>query len=119
MQGCEVSRENCARQLRNDVCWKKTKLAAERASVAIDFHLVAHKRVSQSLFHGAVSRGRLLRRALVENVVGFLSFSGMTGDHLKELRGFRDREWEQAILWLHDAGLALYLLQKLKDTNAT
>jgi hypothetical protein len=114
-----VSCENCARHLSDDVCWKTTKLAAERAFGAINFHLVAQERVSQSLFRGALSRGGPLRRALVENVVGFLSFSGMTGDHLNELRRFRDREWEQVLPWLHDAGLALYLLQRLKDTNAT
>jgi hypothetical protein len=60
-----------------------------------------------------------VRRALAGTVVDFLSFSGMTSDQLNELRRFRTREWEQILPWLHDAGLALYLLQKLKDTNTT
>ena len=59
-----------------------------------------------------------MRRILAEAIVDFLSFSGSTSDHLNELRGFHRREWERTRTWLHDAGLALYLLQKLKDTNA-
>jgi hypothetical protein len=58
-------------------------------------------------------------RTLAESVVDFLSCSGTTSDYITKLRRFRGAEWKQAIPWLHDAGLALYLLQKLKDTNAT
>lgn len=60
-----------------------------------------------------------MSRALAESIVDFLSFSGNTVDHLIELRGFHNRDWERSRTWLHDAGLALYLLQKLKATNAT
>ena len=60
-----------------------------------------------------------MRRILAEAIVDFLSFSGKPSDHLNELKGFHHREWERTRIWLHDAGLALYLLQKLKDTNAT
>lgn len=60
-----------------------------------------------------------MSRTLAESVVDFLSCSGTTSDYITKLRRFRGAEWKQAIPWLHDAGLALYLLQKLKDTNAT
>ena len=56
---------------------------------------------------------------MAETVVDFLSFSDTASNPVKELGGFRDREWKRALPWLHDAGLALYLLQKLKDTDAT
>jgi len=58
-----------------------------------------------------------VKRTVAEAVVNFLSFSGKTSAHVGELAGFRDREWKQGVSWLHDAGLALYLLQKLKQGN--
>ena len=60
-----------------------------------------------------------MKRTVAEAVVNFLSFSGETSAHVGELAGFNDREWRQAVSWLHDAGLALYLLQKLKQGNVT
>jgi hypothetical protein len=60
-----------------------------------------------------------VKRPLPEVVINFLSFSGKTNSCLNELGGRPHREWEHALTWLHDAGLALYLLQRLKDTNAT
>jgi hypothetical protein len=51
-------------------------------------------------------------RTLAESVVDFLSFSGTTSDHITKLRRVLGAKWKQAIPWLHDAGLALYLLQK-------
>ena len=60
-----------------------------------------------------------MKRSVAEAVVDFLSFSGGTNGHVGELTGFHDREWRQAVSWLHDAGLALYLLQKLEQGNAT
>jgi hypothetical protein len=60
-----------------------------------------------------------VKRTVAEAVVNFLSFSGKTSAHVGELAGFRDREWKQGVSWLHDAGLALYLLQKLKQANVT
>jgi len=60
-----------------------------------------------------------VKRTVAEAVVNFLSFSGKTSAHVGELAGFRDREWKQGVSWLHDAGLALYLLQKLKQGNVT
>ena len=60
-----------------------------------------------------------MRRTLAEAVVDFLSFPETTGDHLRGLRKVRDREWERTVTWLHDAGLALYFLKKLKHTAST
>jgi len=61
----------------------------------------------------------VVKRTVAEAIVNFLSFSGETSAHVGELAGFNDREWRQAVSWLHDAGLALYLLQKLKQGNVT
>ena len=58
-----------------------------------------------------------MKRTVAEAVVNFLSFSGKTSAHVGELAGFRDREWKQGVSWLHDAGLALYLLQKLRQAT--
>src|ERR1700690_1675461 len=66
-----------------------------------------------------MGRGWFVRQHLTEAVADFLSFSGSTSDSLNELKGFTPREWKRTLAWLHDAGLALYLLQKLKDANAT
>jgi hypothetical protein len=60
-----------------------------------------------------------VKPALRDAVLDVLGFAGETNDHLSKLRGFRAREWDNELTWLHDAGLALYLLQKLRDTNAT
>jgi hypothetical protein len=60
-----------------------------------------------------------VKRTVAEAVVNYLSFSGKTSAHVGELAGFRDREWKQGVSWLHDTGLALYLLQKLKQGNVT
>ncbi len=59
-----------------------------------------------------------MSRALAEASVNFLGFSETTGDYLGGLKGFDRREWDGTLTWLHDAGLALHLLQKLKDTKA-
>jgi Uncharacterised nucleotidyltransferase len=59
-----------------------------------------------------------VRQHLTEAVADFLSFSGSTSDSLNELKGFAPRAWRRTLTWLHDAGLALYFLQKLKDANA-
>lgn len=60
-----------------------------------------------------------MSRALPEAIVHFLRFSGTTSDYPDELKGFSRREWSHVIVWLDDAGLALYFLQKLKRTKAT
>ena len=68
---------------------------------------------------GRISRGEFVRQHLTEAVADFLSFSGNTNDLLNGLEGFPPREWNRTLAWLHDAGLALYFLQELKDANAT
>ena len=59
-----------------------------------------------------------MRQHLTEAVADLLSFSGSTYDSLNELKGVTPRRWKRTLTWLHDAGLALYFLQKLKDANA-
>jgi Uncharacterised nucleotidyltransferase len=58
-----------------------------------------------------------VKRALSDNIVKFLSFSG-SGDSIPALKRVSHRDWERALLWLDDTGLAFYFLQKLKDTNS-
>ena len=60
-----------------------------------------------------------MRATLAEVIVDFLSFSGNTSDHLKALRRFDYRDWQRTLRWLHISGLALYFLQKLRQTDAT
>src|SRR5580704_8952961 len=64
-------------------------------------------------------RGGVVKRTVAEAVVNYFSFSGKTNADVGQLTGFRDREWKQGVSWLHDAGLALYLLQKLRQGNVT
>ena len=59
-----------------------------------------------------------MRRTPGQEIVDFLSFSSASGDDLAELRNFRERDWKQGLRWMDDAGLAFYLLRKLKQTNA-
>ncbi len=56
-----------------------------------------------------------MKRSLAEDVVGFLSFSSDAQHSIGRLKGYSHREWERALHWLDDSGLAFYLLQKLKD----
>ena len=58
-----------------------------------------------------------MKRALADNLVEFLSFSG-PGDSIPALERVSHRDWERALLWLDDTGLALYFLQKRQDTNS-
>ena len=60
-----------------------------------------------------------MSRALAEAIVDLLGFSEATSNRPGVLQGFDRREWDGTLTWLHDAGLALHLLQQLKDTNAT
>ena len=55
----------------------------------------------------------------MEDVVGFLSFSGVHRDRLNAIEKFKQREWKHVLPWLVDAGLAFYFLQRLKETNAS
>ena len=59
-----------------------------------------------------------MRRTPGQEIVDFLSFSSASGDDLAGPRNFRERDWKQGLRWMDDAGLAFYLLRKLKQTNA-
>lgn len=73
----------------------------------------------ESVLAGRASEGAAVRRMLAHAVVDSLRFSGDTAEHLRELKNFHHREWEHTLPWLHDAGLALYFLQKLRQADAT
>jgi Uncharacterised nucleotidyltransferase len=60
-----------------------------------------------------------VKRTLADTVVEFLGFSETTSDCINALAKAGIGEWKRTTIWLHDAGLALYFLQKLKDANAT
>ena len=65
-----------------------------------------------------MSRGAGGRPTLPEAIADFLSFSRQTSGAVEELRRFSLGQWEQTLTWLHNAGLALYFLQKLRDAGA-
>lgn len=58
-----------------------------------------------------------MKPKLAEAVVGFLSFPGEACDQVPQLREFNQRDWDRTLRWLDDTGLALYFLQRLKDTG--
>lgn len=57
-----------------------------------------------------------MKRRCAEAIVEFLSFSGKPS--ASSFSNFSAREWEHALQWLDDAGLAFYFLQKLNDARA-
>ncbi len=59
-----------------------------------------------------------MRRTPGQQIVDFLSFASAPTDDLAGVRNFRQRDWEQGLRWMDDAGLAFYFLRKLEDTNA-
>jgi hypothetical protein len=50
-----------------------------------------------------------MKRTLADNLVEFLSFSG-PGEGIPVLERVSHRDWERALLWLDDTGLAFVLL---------
>ena len=58
-----------------------------------------------------------MKRALPEAVVEFLGFSHEGCAKVDALRGFTLPEWNNCLRWLHDAGIALYFLHRLKSTS--
>jgi hypothetical protein len=58
-----------------------------------------------------------MNRRLAETIIRYLSFSEATGESRAWLSGFSRREWEHTFQWLDNANLALYLLEKLRDTH--
>jgi putative nucleotidyltransferase-like protein len=57
-----------------------------------------------------------VKHKLAQSVVDFLSFSEEVSDRAC-FRQYSDRDWQRTLPWVHETGLALYFLQKLKDTN--
>src|SRR5579864_2898565 len=60
-----------------------------------------------------------MKPKLAEAIVGFLSFSGEACDYVWQSAKVSEHHWDHALRWLDDTGLALYFLQKLKDTDGT
>ncbi|MGA6982550.1 MAG: nucleotidyltransferase family protein [Candidatus Sulfotelmatobacter sp.] len=58
-----------------------------------------------------------MNRRLAETIIRYLSFSAENGESGDSLGGFNDRQWEDTFRWLDNANVALYLLQKLRDTH--
>jgi hypothetical protein len=58
-----------------------------------------------------------VKQVLADKIVKFLSFSDPR-DSIRALESVRQRDWERALLWLDDSGLAFYFLRKLQDTNS-
>jgi hypothetical protein len=60
-----------------------------------------------------------VRRTPAQRIVEFLSFSSDSSASNARLKDFCQRDWKQALNWMDDAGLAFYVLRKIKDANAT
>jgi hypothetical protein len=58
-----------------------------------------------------------MNRRLAEAIIRYLSFSEEIDGSRDSLSGFSGRQWEDTFRWLDNANLALYLLQKLRDTH--
>jgi hypothetical protein len=58
-----------------------------------------------------------MNRRLAESIIRYLSFSEEIGENRDSLGGFTSRQWEHTFRWLDNVNLALYLLQKLRDTH--
>ncbi|MFZ0298084.1 MAG: nucleotidyltransferase family protein [Candidatus Sulfotelmatobacter sp.] len=58
-----------------------------------------------------------MNRRLAETIIRYLSFSEEIDGSRDSLGGFSWRQWEDTFRWLDNANLALYLLQKLRDTH--
>jgi hypothetical protein len=60
----------------------------------------------------------MVNRDLAEAIIGSLQLSGTIYD-FSQLTRFSSRDWEQTLGWLDHSGLALYLLERLRDGEAT
>lgn len=58
-----------------------------------------------------------MKPKLAQAVVDSLSFSNEEFGRV-DFEQFSPRDWQRTLPWLHDNGLALYFLQKLKNANA-
>lgn len=67
----------------------------------------------------AVVRGDMaVKQTPAEAIVAFLSFSDVSNGSLAAIEKFTHRQWNRVQLWLDDAGLAFYFLQRLKDKHS-
>ena len=60
----------------------------------------------------------MMNRKLAEAIVGCLQLSGASYD-IGQLAIFSPRHWEQSMGWIDRAGLALYLVERLRARGAT
>ena len=60
-----------------------------------------------------------MKRTLPEVIVDFLEFSDNAQASIEQFARFGSSKWRYALRWMDDTGLALYFLQKVRDTNAT
>jgi hypothetical protein len=58
-----------------------------------------------------------MNRRLAETIIRYLSFSEEIRESRDSLSSFSWRQWEDTFQWLDNANLALYFLQKLRDTH--
>jgi hypothetical protein len=58
-----------------------------------------------------------MNRRLAETIIRYLSFSGNDNESRASLSAFHERQWEHTFQWLENRNLALYLLQRLRDTH--
>lgn len=58
-----------------------------------------------------------MKPKLAQAVVDSLSFSSKEFGRV-DFEQFSQRDWQRTLPWLHDNGLALYFLQKMKNANA-
>ncbi|MBZ5612898.1 MAG: nucleotidyltransferase family protein [Acidobacteriia bacterium] len=59
-----------------------------------------------------------MKPKLAQAIVDSLSFSNEELGRI-DFEQFSQRDWQRTLPWLHDNGLALYFLQKLKNANAS
>jgi len=59
-----------------------------------------------------------MNRALVQCIVESLRVTGPHEESLARLKTFSERDWKQALTWLDESGLGLYLLRRLSDLDS-
>lgn len=60
-----------------------------------------------------------MKRTLPEVIVDFLQFSDDGESCAEQFARFGSSKWQYGLRWMDYTGLALYFLQKVRDTNAT
>jgi hypothetical protein len=59
-----------------------------------------------------------MARTLIQSVVDSLRVSGPAEAPLSSLRKFPERAWQRCLPWLHESGLALYFLDRLRIADS-